>query len=286
LIERQSAFLVQGRDFQARFDRRDGTLVSYRLDDRQILAEPLQPNFWKAPNDNQYRNNYVKRLGAWRHAAENRKVTSVVAREVGEQIEIVANSVLPVGKSPYVVSYRVQPDGRVSVTCRYEPGSGDLPLIPKFGMTCKVPKGFSNVRWYGRGPQETYWDRKTGGEVAVYELTVEEMIHPYLRPQDNANRTDVRWFTLADKNGCGIKVCGDAPLSFATWPYNVADLEGAMHDYALPRRKTVTVNIDHKLHGVGGDNSWGARTHPEYTLPGNQPYEYSFTITPIKSNDR
>ena len=124
-------------------------------------------------------------------------------------------------------------------------------------MTTSVPATFEQVTWYGRGPQETYWDRKTGGEIAIHESTVEEMIHPYVRPQDNANRTDVRWFTMTDAAGRGLRVtCRATPLCFAAWPYTMQDLEQATHDYHLPRRDTLVLNIDHLLHGVGGDDSW------------------------------
>jgi beta-galactosidase len=82
--------------------------------------------------------------------------------------------------------------------------------------------------------------------------------------------------------GLGLKIQGDAPLNVSAWPYTQTDLEAASHPHQLPRRDVNSVFIDHKLHGLGGDNSWGARTHEEYTLPGNQPYEYGFTILPMK----
>ncbi len=97
-----------------------------------------------------------------------------------------------------------------------------------------------------------------------------------------ANRTDVRWMTLADSSGHGLRVSSvGQPICFAVWPYTLQDLEQATHDYDLPRRDTCVLNIDHLLHGVGGDNSWGALTHPQYTLPGNKPYEYSFKLEPL-----
>ena len=109
------------------------------------------------------------------------------------------------------------------------------------------------------------------------------MIFPYVRPQDNGNRTDTRWFTVTDERGHGLRIAAaDKPLSFSTWPYTVEDLRQADHDYELPRRQFNTIFVDHKLHGVGGDNSWGARTHPQYTLPGNQPYTLKFVIEPVR----
>jgi beta-galactosidase len=258
-------------------------LDSYRIQDQDLLAAPLEPNFWKVPNDNQYRSQYLHSTRPWHDAARNRQVKQVVAAKSDDGINIRAEMVLPVGMADYAVTYVIRDDGSVEVACRYRPQQPNLPLIPKFGMTSVLPGTLKNVTWYGRGPQETYWDRKTGGEIAVHRLTVEEMIHPYVRPQDNANRTDVRWFTLTDGTGRGLRVVsGAAPLCFATWPYTMQDLEQATHDYDLPRRDKIVLNIDHLLHGVGGDDSWGALTHPEYTLPGDKPYEYSFTLSPVK----
>ena len=113
-------------------------------------------------------------------------------------------------------------------------------------------------------------------------LPLEEFIFDYIRPQDNANRTDVRWVSFTDKSGFGLKVTGLQPLSVSAWPYTLEDLEKANHDYDLPRRDQMAIHIDWKLHGVGGDNSWGARTHPEYTLPGGKPYAYGFVLEPAK----
>ena len=165
--------------------------------------------------------------------------------------------ILPVGDSSYTITYMILPDASLGVSCAYKPTKSQLPMLPKFGMTTAVPATFNQVRWYGRGPQETYWDRKTGGEIGVHQLTVEEMNFPYVRPQDVGNRSDVRWFSLTDEAGYGIRVQGHTPLNFSAWPYSTEDLEQATHDYELPRRDFVTLNIDHQLQGVGGDNSWG-----------------------------
>ncbi len=243
---------------------------------------PLVPNFWKAPNDNQYRNQYQNRLGPWRNAARDAKVKDIKTKTDEESVRISVEMVLPVGESSYTITYVVHSDASLAVSCEYKPTKSQLPMLPKFGMTTTIPAGFKQVRWYGRGPHETYWDRKTGGEIGVHQLSVEEMNFPYVRPQDVGNRSDVRWFSLIDEAGYGIQVVGREPLNFSAWPYSIEDLEQATHDYELPRRDFITLNIDHQLHGVGGDNSWGARTHKQYTLPGNKPYKYSFVISPIQ----
>ncbi|MHB8900742.1 MAG: beta-galactosidase small subunit family protein, partial [Thermoguttaceae bacterium] len=276
-------FTVRGEGFTAVFAKKAGELVSYKAGNRQLLAAPLAPNFWKVPNDNQYRNNYLSRLGAWRRAAADRQLKSFGAERLSDGVVSVrAEATLPVAGSSYRTEYLVRADGAITVSAGYKPGEGKIPLLPKFGMTTSISAELGNVAWYGRGPQETYWDRKTGGEIAVYRRTVEEMIHPYVRAQDNGNRSDVRWIALTDSAGAGLRItAGKELVNFAVWPYTMADLEGATHDYQLPRRDTLTLNVDLQLKGVGGDNSWGARTHPEYTLPGDQPYQYSFTLSPI-----
>jgi beta-galactosidase len=146
-------------------------------------------------------------------------------------------------------------------------------------MQMAMPEEFNVMTWYGRGPQESYWDRKTGAAVGVYSGRVEEVIHDYVRPQENGNRTDVRWVALTNKDGAGLLAVGMPLLNVSAWPYTMWDLERARHVHELPRRDSITVNLDYKQMGVGGDNSWGARTHPEYTLPAG-PYSYSFRLRP------
>jgi len=281
---RQNAVTIEvtGKGFAVSIEKSTGAILSYRVRGRAMLHGPLVPNFFKAPNDNQYRNGYLTRLGPWRNAAENRRIESAeVEQPTPASVRVKLGMTLPVGESHYVVTYLVEGDGRVRVDAAYTPGKGKLPLLPRFGMKLAVPRAFDRVAWYGRGPQETYWDRKTGGEIAVYRNTVDGMVHPYVRPQDTGNRTDTRWFSVTDSGGAGLKFTGAEPVSFSVWPFTIDDVMQAAHPHELPRRDFNTVFVDYKLHGVGGDNSWGARTHPEYTLPGDKPYRLSFTIEPL-----
>ena len=135
------------------------------------------------------------------------------------------------------------------------------------------------MAYLGRGPHENYWDRNTGAAVGLYSGSVEDMIHVYVRPQENGNRTDVRWLTLTDDDGTGLLAVGMPLLSISAWPFSMKDLEQAKHIHELPRRDFITVNLDDKQMGVGGDDSWGARTHPEYMLPA-KPYTYRFRLKP------
>jgi beta-galactosidase len=276
------ALVVSGSGFSAAIDQRTGALKSYRVDGVESLSSPLEPNFWKAMNDNQMRSRYSRDVPPWRKAAAERKLLGIEAQEREGAVQVSARYELPLGRSHCQLTYRIAADGQVHVAATYTPGTGKIPLLPRFGVQLAVPLAYDRVAWYGRGPHETYWDRCTSGEIAVYRKTVDEMVFPYVRPQDTGNRTDVRWMTVTNADGLGLKVTGDRPLSASVWPFTIADVEAAMHPYELPRREFNTVFIDDRLHGVGGDNSWGALTHPEYTLPGDKAYQFGFTITPVR----
>jgi beta-galactosidase len=225
-----------------------------------------------------------QRLGLWKEAGRNRKVTGVAAEQAGPQtVRITATSALPAGDSEYITLYTVYGNGDVVVENRFTPG-GELPDMPRFGMQMAMPGEFGIMTWFGRGPHESYWDRKTGAAVGLYSGPVEEQVHEYVRPQETGNKTDVRWVSLTNAEGVGLMAIGMPLLSVSAWPFTMQDLEDADHIDELPRRDTVTVNIDYKQMGVGGDDSWGARTHPEYTLPA-KPYSYSFRLRPCSSTE-
>ncbi|MCM2369751.1 glycoside hydrolase family 2 TIM barrel-domain containing protein [Aporhodopirellula aestuarii] len=274
--------VVTTGDLRVTFDSQNGSLNSVAVGGTEMLAEPLLLNFWKTPNDNQRGNGYLKRLGVWREAAAKMQVTDFNVAQTPNGVEVIVQGKLPVNGSRCELRYTVSAGGQVAVRADYQPGKGNIPLMPRFGVQFSVPKDLEQVSWYGRGPHETYWDRKTGGEIGIYESTVEEMFYPYPRTQDTGNRCDVRWMTVTDNSGRGLRISADGePLSMSVWPYTLGDVEAAKHPHELSRRDAKTVFVDWKVHGVGGDNSWGARTHPEYTLPGDKPHQLNFTISVI-----
>jgi beta-galactosidase len=146
-------------------------------------------------------------------------------------------------------------------------------------MQMAVPGALSTMTWLGRGPHENYWDRHTGAAVGRWSGRVADLVHDYVRPQENANRTDVRWVALTGADGRGLLASGLPLLSVSAWPYTMEDLEKGTHGRLLPRRDTVTLNLDWRQMGVGGDDGWGARPHPEYTLDA-RPYSYRFRLRP------
>ena len=164
----------------------------------------------------------------------------------------------------------------------------DFESIPKkdltrFGMQTTIHSDFDKISWFGRGPHETMLDRKLGGWVGLHYKQVEEFIHDYVKPQENANRTDVRFFALHDDNGEGLLITdeGGTLLSFSVWPYTQDDLANAAHIHELPRREYLTVNIDYRQKGVGGDIPAIARLHDEFKLKKDVRYWYKFRISPI-----
>ena len=152
--------------------------------------------------------------------------------------------------------------------------------MERFCMQLTIQNEFNQLTWFGRGPHDTMLDRKTSGAIGIYTGKVDELIHSYIRPQENSNRTDVRWAAITNKEGIGLFVSdvGSTHLSISAWPYSLEDLELADHTYDLPKREFITFNIDYKQQGVGGDIPAMAMLHKKYKLKGNENYSYTFRI--------
>ncbi|MHC4960585.1 MAG: beta-galactosidase, LacZ type [Planctomycetota bacterium] len=285
-VETSDKINVYGNDFGVVIDKTSGLIESFKSGKTEMLASPLHLNFWRASTDNDDGNRMTDRLGIWKTAPFKRKVDSVTAERLTDSIvRVSVNSTIALnGKCSYDTVYTVYSSGDVSVENSFLPSGLPLPELPRFGMQVAVDKQFDNLTWLGRGPQETYWDRKTGAAVGLYNGSVADNVHGYTRPQENGNKTDVRWMTLTNEQGQGLLAVGAPLLSVSAWPYSLADLEKAMHLNELPERDFITVNLDDKQMGVAGDNSWGARPHPQYSLPAKA-YSYSFRIRAVDRDD-
>ncbi|MHA1733593.1 MAG: glycoside hydrolase family 2 TIM barrel-domain containing protein, partial [Promethearchaeota archaeon] len=293
--EEGSALEVVGVNFKARLSKDTGCLESLVYREKEFLARPLKPNFSRALIDNDasfliFLPGFLKKLlhrwvYRWHAATERRRVKSINWKRVeGGAVRVKVLSRVPHGKRPHEVEYTFHPEGDVSVAARFTPKKNLL----RMGMKAGLPGSFRNVEWYGRGPHETYSDRKTGAAVGVYSATLDEFVHDYVRPQENANRTDVRWMLLSNDDGDALLVqaTGDNSLNASVWPYTQEDLERAKHIHELPRGEVVTLNVDLGQRGVGGDMPVGLPwfIHDEYKLKGGIEYEYSFRLKPSSSN--
>ncbi|OQP63928.1 beta-galactosidase [Niastella vici] len=259
-------------------DKKNGSLVSWKVDQQELLKGKLEPFFWKTPNDNQKYSGYVKALGIWKKAAENLVVKNVELSKQDNLVAVKFEMNIPAIGANYTLNYQLNGQGKLQVEAAYTPLSDTIPLIPKFGMRVRIPENYSTIDWYGRGPYENYPDRKTGSLIDLYRSQLANFITAYPAPQDNANRCDVRWLAMSAQSKGSIKITGLQPLCFRAWPYTEEDLEVTKHDYELPIRDFINLNIDLNIHGVGGDDTWGAKTMDKYTNAGNRPYQYGFIL--------
>lgn len=278
---------VKGDNLEVIVD--DGKIVSYKIEGKELLKAPLMPNYFRALTDNDidflnFTPQWAKfhPLYAWQRATHRTSAdkTEVVKNENAVEIHIAFSTA---GLKKSVATYRVYPDGRLYVFHSAVPTKGML----RFGYQMTMDKSMEYITWYGRGPKPTYIDRKLGSKIDLYKSSVTDFEYRYMRPQESSNRCDVRYFTLTDKNGFGIKVDAyyDNPINFSAYHYTTDGLEKATHINDIPYENITTVNIDHRQLGVGGDLPGQAFVREPYTMPKGQKQEYSFVITPIGRKD-
>ena len=282
---------VVGRGFSLRFDKLTGQMDSFLYAGRELIASGPEPNFWRAPTDDDFGNQMPQRLGVWRQASLFRELKSLAARqsEPGSgHVAVTVEYILADGSAAQTIEYAVNGDGRIALTGNLVlRAAAKLPELPRVGLKMALPEGFDRVQWYGRGPWENYRDRKTAAFVGLYETTAGEPI-PYVSPQEYGNRTDTRWVAVRDSKGYGLLVAGDPVLEFSAHPYWPEDLtqesRGSKHPPDILKRGMTCLTLDAAQMGVGGDDSWGARVHPEYTLPAKG-YRYTLSLRPLRPGD-
>ena len=281
--------IVAGAGFEARFDRSLGLLVSYRFKGSELLDRAPEPNFWRAPTDNDFGNDMPARCAVWRKASANRTLERFDVRALSERsVRLTARFALPDAGSRHVTTYTVLGNGEIVIRNEIKIGEVKLPELPRFGMRLRVPAAFDRVAWYGRGPHENYWDRAASAFVGLYRSTARELFVPYVSPQENGYRTDVRWLAVRDGQGRGLAFFGMDLIGFSALRHSIEDMtqksRGTMHPVDLVERDFVEVNVDFKQTGVGGEDSWGALPYPQYTLaPRN--YSYGFRMRPLDADD-
>lgn len=266
-----------------------GYITSFEVENRQLITSPIAPNFWRAPIDNDnlqrvvsYTFPLLSKLileNPWKKASSRMHVDNIFYELSDSKIlSVIVEIKVPKGKTNYRLEYTIT-GSAIHVKVDFTPSKE----LIRLGMQTTLNPELVEFEWFGRGPHETYEDRKTGAAVGLYSAKVEELIHDYVYPQENGNRTDVRWVSVTDSEGKGFKVTDVEGnfLNFSAWPYTLEDLEKAEHIHELPRREEITFNIDYKQRGVGGDLPAFPTVHDKYKLKKNVPYTYSFKITPI-----
>jgi beta-galactosidase len=280
----QSDFLVIGKNFNVTFSKENGSIISFNSMGKEIITKGATPNFWRPPTDNDLGNGLNLRSSIWKDFGRNLTAKSVEIDSSNNRIDALFTLTSSDKKAKVIQQYSIYPTGVIQVTSTFIPIDDNLPELLKVGNEFRLPVEYSNIEWYGRGPHESYWDRNTSAFVGRYTGTVWEQYHPYVRAQETGNKTDVRWVALTNSNGEGLLVCG-APLIYVNAQQFDTDLlnhisskESHKHGGKITPGDFISLHIDYRQIGVGGDNTWGARTHSRYSLPGKK-YSYSYILS-------
>lgn len=280
---------VHGANFHVLFSRLHGGLVSYRFGDgadggRELLSGVVRPNFWHAPTSNERGWGGPAADGPWLLASRYLRTLPdaqdpVVSVDDDGSVAAVYRYALPMHPSTVCeLAYRVDASGRVEVAQTMELVEG-LPELPEFGTMLTTASVLDTWRWYGDGPEESYVDRREGAKLGVYERDVATALTPYLRPQESGNRTGVRWAEVTDGRGVGLRFDAEAGMEFSALPWTPDEVEAAQHPNELPPIVRTVLRPAVMRRGVAGDDSWGARTLPQYRLPalGTLRFRFGFT---------
>ena len=273
---------VQGDGFEALFSYTAGGLISYVYAGKELFKGMLKPNFWRAPVDNDNGYNMTALYAQWKIASmyvshKGVEGKNPVVEEMEDKVKVIYRYILPTTpKAECQVCYTVYGDGTVETKLSYDPVK-ELGDMPEFGMMFKMDADYDSVCWYGNGPEETYADRKHGAKLSVFRNKVCENMARYLVPQECGNKTDVRYASVTDGRGRGLLFVADENLmNFSVLPYSPHEMENAMHDFELPNVHYTYVRVFSEQMGIGGDDSWGAKPHPEYLLDVSKKKEFTF----------
>lgn len=285
IIEGDTVFSVKGSDFLIQYQKQSGKLTSLNVAGRELVYDPvntLLPDYWRAPTDNDEGNGMKERCQFWKTASLYPVAETCSFRQEGNKAVVTVRYRLN-ETAVCVLEHKISANGTIEVRETLD-GCEGLPEMPCFGLTWKLPKAFSNIVWYGKGPEETYTDRCEGGKLGVYKTTPEAGMAGYVVPQECGNHVETRWMMLTDKDGIGIKAAGENLFEFSVLPYTCHELEAARHLYELPRPYATVLRLNQYQTGVGGDNSWGARTHDAYVLKAEGRKEFKLQIQLVRGN--
>ncbi len=300
IVTSAAIIAIQNDKTELRIGHSTGEVISWSFEGTEITTQPIRPNFWRPPTDNDLGNGMDKWAKIWQDASYNYKAELVEApKKLQNGVVYKVRYQTPNNEAEVLVGYTLEPSGILNISFDFQPKQKELPNIPRMGMYLTLPKDFNTVAWYGKGPEESYWDRKTGQKIGLYNGKVADQFHRYSRPQETGNKTDARWMTLSNGKISLKAQSEEMLLNSSVWPFAIPELDfnsekdGAAsasglvpvtkkHGADIKIGNTVQWNIDYRQMGVGGDNSWGAPVHDEYMIQ-PQRYEYIFSIQPTKN---
>ncbi|MBZ4190385.1 glycoside hydrolase family 2 TIM barrel-domain containing protein [Niabella beijingensis] len=283
-----NSLVLKGNGFAAAFDLSKGILVQYSLKGTDIITKGPQPAFYRAPTDNDIGAGLNRSLREWRDAyAAAGNIQAKTEQVSKNEYRVTFTAALLDGKAATEQVFTVYGDGNILVKNQYTLNSGDYKTVMRIGNDIELAKAFSAIRWYGRGPWENYWDRHTASNIGNYSQTIDQQYFPYARPQESGNKTAVRWFSMQNSKGLGVRFeLADSVLSVAALPYSLEQLDPApvkkqFHSGELEKADKIFMHVDLKQLGLQGIDSWGSMPLKQYWItPGT--YNYSYWIRPIR----
>ena len=283
--------MIEGENFNIQFAKADGFMDKYMVDGLDMIKEgaKLTPNFWRAPTDNDFGAGLQQKYAVWKNPkfklaslkSEMKDGLAVVSAEY-EMPSVSAGTKLQ-------LTYEINNRGAVKVNQKLVAEKGaKVSNIFRFGMKMVMPKSFENISYYGRGPVENYIDRKWATELGVYNQTVTDQFYAYIRPQENGNKTDIRWWKLLNEAGRGLQFVAEAPFSASALHYTIESLDSGWekkqeHSNEVEPADLTNFLIDKVQMGLGCVDSWGAIPREEYMLPYGD-YEFTFIMQPINNS--
>lgn len=280
--------MVKGADFTVVFDKARAQMMDYTADGITLLNEGPKVNLWRAPIDND-RQAHTKQ---WKKEGYDKLQQRIIDIQVQEHqqraitIQVVADLgavALGVAFSTRV-TYTIYGNGEIMIDSKIEP-KREVPNLPRFGLQMNLPGSFDQISWLGRGPHESYADRKEGARFGVYEGSVEEQFVPYIYPQESGNKTDVRWATVTNMHGIGLLITGVPTLEVSAHHYTTKNIAEAKHLRDLVKLDETIVNMDYRQSAIG-NHSCGFTEPLEQYLLKPEPMEFTVRIRPFSKNVR
>jgi len=305
--ETNTSLAVTSKGMNIRFNKQTGLMDQYVVNGQSFLeaTSGLRPAFWRAPTDNDMGAFFQLKLKPWKTAQENLKLTGFKASQDQNLLTVQTSFELPDVFAKLNIKYTVNSKGELEIDQsmiadttakvavnlpRWMNRNGSkmqpVPMLPRFGMNWILPEGFETIEYYGNGPFENYQDRNYAAPTGIYKQSVAQQFYPYIRPQENGNKTGIRWYKVTNSKGKGLLIQSDILLSMSALHFFDTDLDDGdekhqQHSGELNPRKETQLHIDYAQMGVGGIESWGAWPLEKYRLPYKN-YEYRFIVKPLK----
>lgn len=277
VVETPATITVTSHDLSLTVSKATGLMTALAKGDDQLLTSPVMPNFWRAMTDNDRGNGLDKRSACYKNANESMVLEAVTVLKRCEEVVIQTVHRYPaLHNSVTRFNLTVKMDGSLAIDYQFTP-ERSLPEIPAVGVTFGLDQAYDTLDYLGRGPEESYIDRYTSQLFGHYTGKVKDQLVPYLKPQACGNKIDVRRMTVASVNR-SLTVKSDAPFEATVLPYRDLQLEEATHHHLLPAVTETVMTVNACQMGIGGDDSWGQKTHPEFTLYPVQTYQLKIEL--------